>query len=38
MIRAMLIFLTCVFDGLRFEDYRTLGKNGAIRQMIGGQQ
>lgn len=28
-LRALLIFLFC-----QFEDYRTVGRNGAVRQML----
>jgi hypothetical protein len=38
IIRAFLIFLACIADSFRFQDYQTLGRNGAIRQMIGGRQ
>ena len=31
-IRALLIWAFC-----RYTDYRTLGKNGAVRALLGGQ-
>jgi hypothetical protein len=33
-IRAVLIALAVIFDGFRFQDYATLGKNGAVRKMV----
>jgi hypothetical protein len=35
MIRVVLISLAVIFDGFRFQDYATLGKNGAVRKMVG---